>query len=153
MPYALQSARCASPVVTRCGLARYGRWADRGPVAYGAAYERHRLVRVEQDIPVSGLPPALDGLRVGSSPTSITAPLSPPEIVTRAVTLLHAAQPDLVVLGGDYVTFGDRAYVEPVAELLAPLADAAATGRSPFSATTTTTATCRRRCHAAGSRC
>ena len=35
------------------------------PFAYGAAYERHRFVRVEQDIAVSGLPPAVDGLRVG----------------------------------------------------------------------------------------
>ena len=31
-------------------------------------------------------------------------------------------QPDLIVLGGDYVTWGDRAYVEPAAEALAPLA-------------------------------
>ena len=28
------------------------------------------------------------------------------------------------MLGGDYVTFGNRRYVEPVAELLAPLAGA-----------------------------
>ena len=28
-----------------------------GPIAYGAAYERHRLVRVDHDVPVSGLPP------------------------------------------------------------------------------------------------
>ena len=32
-----------------------------------------------------------------------------------------AESPDLIVLGGDYVTFGDRDYVGPVAELLAPL--------------------------------
>jgi predicted MPP superfamily phosphohydrolase len=31
------------------------------------------------------------------------------------------ARPDLVVLGGDYVTFGDRAFVGPVAELLGSL--------------------------------
>ena len=30
-------------------------------------------------------------------------------------------EPDLIVLGGDYVTYGDRDFVEPVAELLAPL--------------------------------
>jgi predicted MPP superfamily phosphohydrolase len=30
-------------------------------------------------------------------------------------------QPDLIVLGGDYVTWGDRRYVSPVAEALAPL--------------------------------
>jgi predicted MPP superfamily phosphohydrolase len=34
---------------------------------------------------------------------------------------MTAARPDLIVLGGDYVTWGDRAFVGPVAELLAPL--------------------------------
>ena len=42
--------------------------------------------------------------------------------VTRAVTLLKEAAPDIVVLGGDYISFFDRAYIGPVAELLAPLA-------------------------------
>jgi predicted MPP superfamily phosphohydrolase len=45
----------------------------------------------------------------------------PADDVTRAVNLLMAQRPDLIVLGGDYVTFGDRAFVGPVAELLAPL--------------------------------
>lgn len=95
-----------------------------GPVAYGAAYERHRLVRIEQDVPVSGLPPALDGLRLGLISDIHHSNTVAAEQVARAVDLLHAARPDLVVLGGDYVTYGDRAFVEPVAELLAPLAAA-----------------------------
>ena len=33
-----------------------------------------------------------------------------------------AETPDLIVLGGDYVTWGDRDYVGPSAEALAPLA-------------------------------
>jgi len=32
-----------------------------------------------------------------------------------------AERPDLIVLGGDYVTWGDRAFVEPSADALAPL--------------------------------
>ena len=32
-----------------------------------------------------------------------------------------AQRPDVIVSGGDYVSFGDRAFVDPVAELLAPL--------------------------------
>src|SRR5688572_28891866 len=95
-----------------------------GPIAYGAAYERHRLVRVQQDVPVSGLPPALDGLRVGLITDIHHSNTVAREDVIRAVELLGAAQPDLIVLGGDYVTFGDRTFVEPVAELLAPLASA-----------------------------
>lgn len=95
-----------------------------GPLAYGAAYERHRLVRIEEDIPVSGLPPALDGLRIGLITDIHHSSTVAEADVVRAVELLRAARPDIVVLGGDYVTFGNRAYVEPVAELLAPLADA-----------------------------
>jgi uncharacterized protein len=95
-----------------------------GPVAYGAAYERHRLVCLESEIPVSGLPPALDGLRVGLITDIHHSASVPATDVTRAVDLLRAATPDLIVLGGDYVTYGNRTYVEPVAELLAPLAGA-----------------------------
>jgi predicted MPP superfamily phosphohydrolase len=95
-----------------------------GPVAYGAAYERHRLVRLETEVPVSGLPPALDGLRVGLITDIHHSATVSADDVTRAVNLLRGAAPDLVVLGGDYVTYGNRTYVEPVAELLAPLANA-----------------------------
>ena len=95
-----------------------------GPVAYGAAYERHRLIRVEQDLPVSGLPPPLDGLRVGLITDIHHSNTVGADDVTRAVSLLLESRPDLIVLGGDYVTFGNRAFVEPVAELLAPLAAA-----------------------------
>lgn len=94
------------------------------PLAYGAAYERHRIQRVEQDIPVSGLPPALDGLRVGLITDVHHSAAVSADAVTRAVELLREARPDMIVLGGDYVTFGNRAFVDPVAELLAPLAHA-----------------------------
>jgi predicted MPP superfamily phosphohydrolase len=93
-----------------------------GPLVYGIAYERHRLIRVEQDIPVSGLPPALDGLRIGLITDIHHSTTVAADDVARAVELLRAAQVDLIVLGGDYVTFGNRAFVAPVAELLAPLA-------------------------------
>ncbi len=95
-----------------------------GPVAYGAAYERHRLVRLESEVPVSGLPHALDGLRIGLITDIHHSASVSADDVTRAVELLRSATPDLVVLGGDYVTYGNRAYVEPVAQLLAPLANA-----------------------------
>jgi predicted MPP superfamily phosphohydrolase len=93
-------------------------------VAYGVAYERHHLVRVDAEIPVSGLPPALDGLRIGLITDIHHSATVSADAISRAVTTLKMAQPDLVVLGGDYVTFGNRAYVEPVAELLTPLSGA-----------------------------
>jgi hypothetical protein len=95
-----------------------------GPIAYGVGYERHNLVRVDSEIPVSGLPPALDGLRVGLITDVHHSNTVSARDISRAVDTLKVAQPDVVVLGGDYVTFGNRVYVEPAAELLAPLAGA-----------------------------
>ncbi len=40
------------------------------------------------------------------------------------MTVLKDAGPDIIVLGGDYVSFFDRDYISPVAELLTPLAHA-----------------------------
>jgi uncharacterized protein len=95
-----------------------------GPIAYGVAFERHQLELIETDVPVSGLPQEQDGLRVGLITDVHHSTNVSPEDVQRAVQRLVSAAPDLVVLGGDYVTYGNRKYVEPVAELLAPLANA-----------------------------
>jgi predicted MPP superfamily phosphohydrolase len=41
--------------------------------------------------------------------------------VAEAVDLAMSLRPDLIVMGGDYVTYGNREFVGPVAELLSPL--------------------------------
>lgn len=92
-----------------------------GAAAYGVAYERHQIGITEASLPVSGLAPALDGLRIGFLTDIHHSRMVPADDVASAVQLVSAQRPDLIVLGGDYVTFGDRAYVGPVAELLAPL--------------------------------
>lgn len=95
-----------------------------GTSAYGVLYERHQIGVTQTDVPVSGLPPALDGLRIGLITDIHHSSTVSASDVTRAVNLLAATDPDLIVLGGDYVTYGDRRYVVPVAERLAPLASA-----------------------------
>ena len=92
-----------------------------GTVSYGVAYERHHIGVTEAALPVSGLAPPLDGLRIGFLTDIHHSAMVPADDVRRAVDLVAAARPDLIVLGGDYVTWGDRAYVGPVAELLSPL--------------------------------
>ncbi len=92
-----------------------------GTATYGVAYERHHLGVTSATLPVSGLPPALDGVRIALLTDIHHSPLVSAEDVQNAVRLTLAQRPDLIVLGGDYVTLGDRAFVEPVAELLAPL--------------------------------
>ena len=92
-----------------------------GAGTYGVAYERHRIGVTAASLPVSGLPTALDGLRIAFLTDIHHSAMVPADDVARAVELAMAQRPDLVILGGDYVTFGDRAFVGPVAELLAPL--------------------------------
>ena len=95
-----------------------------GVGAYGVAYERHQIARLVRDLSVRGLPPALDGLRIGMITDVHHSAVVGAGDVRRAVDLVRDAAPDIVVLGGDYVSFFDRTYVAPVAELLAPLAGA-----------------------------
>src|SRR5262247_4640886 len=92
-----------------------------GAGAYGVAYERHHIGTTDATLPVSGLPNALDGLRIGFVTDIHHSAMVPAEDIRTAVDLVTAARPDLIVLGGDYVTWGDRTFVGPVAELLAPL--------------------------------
>jgi predicted MPP superfamily phosphohydrolase len=88
---------------------------------YGVGYERHHLGTTLADLPVSGLAPALDGLRIGLITDIHRSRWVSHEDVAHAVGLLMAERPDLIVLGGDYVTWGDRQYVGASADALAPL--------------------------------
>lgn len=92
-----------------------------GGGAHGFLYERHRLGVTRATLPVSGLPAALDGLRVALlTDFHVTGDGSAAD-VTRAVQLAQAERPDLVVLGGDYVTHQDRRFMDACAQLLQPL--------------------------------
>ena len=92
-----------------------------GTATYGVAYERHRIGVTTATLDVAGLPPSLDGVRIALLTDLHHSRLVGADDISHAVQLALAGRPDLIVLGGDYVTFGDRAFVGPVAELLAPL--------------------------------
>lgn len=89
--------------------------------AYGMAYSRHQTQVVRALVQVSGLPPALDGLRVGLITDLHHSETVPIEDVSHAADLLMNEKPDLIVMGGDYVTWGDRRYVQPCADALSRL--------------------------------
>jgi predicted MPP superfamily phosphohydrolase len=89
-----------------------------GTGSYGFLYGRRELSITEGDVPVAGLSPALSGLRIGLLTDLHRSRWVSHQDVQDAVMLLMRARPDLIVLGGDYVTWGDRAYVQPAAESL-----------------------------------
>lgn len=102
-------------------LAGAGVGAAAGVGIHGYAHERHDLTITRTTLPVLGLPEAFDGMRVALLTDFHRSPLVSHEDVSRAVAAARAEAPDLIVLGGDYVTWGHDAFLEPVAEALAPL--------------------------------
>jgi predicted MPP superfamily phosphohydrolase len=112
--------------ITRRAVLRGALVAGAGTLAgagtNGYAYERHELEVTRATVPVIGLPPALAGLRIGLITDIHRSLFVSHDDVSRAATALMTEQPDLIVLGGDYVTYGDRNYVHPAADALAPLA-------------------------------
>src|SRR6187397_3027743 len=92
--------------------------ASAGVAAHGYFFERHALQVVRTDLPVAGLPTGLEGLRIGFVTDLHLSESVPADDIERALLLTTAEKPDLLVLGGDYVSYRDMRYVEPVAELL-----------------------------------
>ena len=95
-----------------------------GTADYGYVYARHRVGLTRASVRVSGLSPELDGLRIGFLTDLHRSDTVGPELAAAAVNLLIAERPDIIMLGGDYVTWGggvNRRWVGQAAEALAPL--------------------------------
>jgi predicted MPP superfamily phosphohydrolase len=89
-----------------------------GGAAYGFLYERHSTGVTRSTVPVERLPPSLAGVKIGLITDAHRSRWVSDEDVQEAVRLMMAERPDIIVLGGDYVTWGDRRYVVPAAESL-----------------------------------
>jgi uncharacterized protein len=103
------------------GLAGVGLGVATGAVVHGSLYERYHLQLTRTPFPVAGLPDVLRGLRIGLLTDIHRSQTVSHELIASAVAMLMAERPDLIILGGDYVTWGDRHYVQPAAEALAGL--------------------------------
>jgi uncharacterized protein len=103
------------------GAAAAGIGALAGGVTHGYLYDRHHIELTRETLRVSGLPAALSGLRIGFLSDLHRSQTVSHELIARAVDMAMAERPDLIVLGGDYVTWGDRRYVGPAAEAVAAL--------------------------------
>jgi predicted MPP superfamily phosphohydrolase len=103
------------------GLGAAGVGVVTGTGAHGYLYERHHIELTRQTLSVSGLPLPLSGLRIGFLSDFHHSQTVSRAMVDQSVRMVTAERPDLIVLGGDYVTWGDRHYVGPVAEALGEL--------------------------------
>ena len=92
-----------------------------GTGAYGFMYGRHDLELTSSIVSVAGLPRALGGLRIGLITDTHRSRWVSHDDVSHAAAMLMNERPDLIVLGGDYVTWGDREYVAAAADALASL--------------------------------
>lgn len=92
-----------------------------GSANHGYMYERRQLTVTRETLQVSGLSTALTGLRVGFLTDLHRGHTVTHAMASRAVSTLMAEQPDIIMLGGDYVTWGNREFVEPAAIALGAL--------------------------------
>jgi uncharacterized protein len=113
------------------GLAAVSVGTASGAAAHGYLYGRHHIELTRTVLGVARLPHALAGLRIGFMTDLHRSATVSHELIESAAGLLMREKPDLVILGGDYVTWGgdkrsgDRYFVEPAADavrgLSAPL--------------------------------
>ena len=91
---------------------------------YGFAAERLHYIVERVEVPVAGLPPALDGLRIAQLSDIHIGPYLPRGQVRRAVELANEQGAHLTVVTGDFIT-GTRdpleTCIEELARLRAPL--------------------------------
>jgi uncharacterized protein len=92
-----------------------------GGTVHGYANERHNIGVTHASLGVLGLPDAFVGMRIALLTDLHLSPLVDADDIARAVSLALEQKPDLIILGGDYVTWGHEHFIGPVGELLSPL--------------------------------
>ena len=100
-----QSGRVSRRAVLRA-LSAGAVGAAVGSSYYGYDNERHRIGITRTTLAVSGLPDAFVGLRVALLTDLHLSPLVDADDVAKSVSMTLAEHPDLIILGGDYVTWG-----------------------------------------------
>jgi predicted MPP superfamily phosphohydrolase len=121
MPLALpESARLSRRTLLQ-GLGAVALGSAAGTAAHGFLYERHHIRLTEQALDVAGWPSSLAGFRIGFLTDLHRSTTVSHEMIAGAVDLVMANRPDLVVIGGDYVTNRDHQFVQPAADALSGL--------------------------------
>lgn len=84
---------------------------------YGATAGRLRYRVVTVEVPITALPPALDGLRIVHVSDLHIGDFMPRTAIRRAVDMINAVQPDLVALTGDLISYARDPLEDCIVEL------------------------------------
>ena len=103
------------------GLGAVALGTGAGAAAHGFMYERHHILVTEETLEVVGWPAGLAGLRIGFLTDLHRSATVSHEMIAGAVAMVMAHAPEVIVVGGDYVTNRDRRFVQPAAAALAGL--------------------------------
>jgi uncharacterized protein len=85
---------------------------------HGFLYARHRVQLREETLRLTAWPAALAGLRIGLLTDLHRSATVPHALIAGAVRDLMSRAPDLIVLGGDYITSHDTRYASAAAAAL-----------------------------------
>jgi predicted MPP superfamily phosphohydrolase len=126
-----------SPAVNRRELLEAAAVAALTAVSGWAVLERYNLRLEAREVPVTDLPPGLDGLRIALLTDLHIGRWATPDLAMRAVAMANRAKPDLAILGGDLAhdDCSDRdlaAMARYLAKLDAPLGTYAVLGNHDY---------------------
>ena len=118
---ALPVAQWARVEPARHTVFRYAVWLAGGlpflAAVYGATAGRLRYRVVTVEVPITDLPPQLDGLRIVHLSDIHIGAFMPRAAIRRAVDMSNAVQPDLAVLTGDLISNEHDPLEDCIAEL------------------------------------
>lgn len=89
-------------------------------LCYGYGVERLALQSTVRRLPIRGLPPELEGLRLGFMSDLHCGPVNSQEYLRGAVRAMNELKPDLILVPGDFVSVSGE-YFARAAELLSEL--------------------------------
>ena len=90
-------------------------------------HEQNWVLFERRELPLRGLHPALAGLTIAHFSDIHCSPIMPPRSLRRYVERVNAAEPDFVVVTGDFITARQKNYARSAAAVTGALAPRIAT--------------------------
>src|SRR5579871_6422501 len=97
-------AGLAQQAVTRRSFLKGALCSAGGLALYAGEFERHWPEVVHKDIALPGLAPEFDGLKVAQLSDIHLEEFTEPFLLREAIDTINRANPDIVLLTGDYVS-------------------------------------------------